>query len=260
MLVYCALSGVRSAHRPGGARPPGTLILDNPFGAASAETLIAMQHRLAAHTGLQLVCATGLHDAGIDAAFTGPGSVIVKLRNDGDLRRNLSFLRLGPASSTESTSPPPLLPTATQPRHRTGSMPPDTKSADDHEPGPARRDLGPRRCPAPQRDPYAFLLITCGRCGPPPRHDWLGTPTRRRRFLPPWMTLPATACSNCLLPHGIPLARRPAMGPAHTHTSQKAVWHKSRCPPRSLPPGLLKSGNPPGMLKCPHELSPAVPE
>jgi hypothetical protein len=94
VLVYCALSGVRSAHRPGGARPPGTLILDNPFGAASAETLIAMQHRLAAHTGLQLVCATGLHDAGIDAAFTGPGSVIVKLRNDGDLRRNLSFLRL----------------------------------------------------------------------------------------------------------------------------------------------------------------------
>ncbi len=94
VLVYCALSGVRSAHRPGGARPPGTLILDNPFGTASAETLIAMQHRLAAHTGLQLVCATGLHDAGIAAAFTGPGSVIVKLRNDGDLRRNLSFLRL----------------------------------------------------------------------------------------------------------------------------------------------------------------------
>ncbi|WP_206745031.1 hypothetical protein, partial [Pseudofrankia sp. BMG5.36] len=94
VLVYCALSGVRSAHRPGGARPPGTLILDNPFGAASAEALIAMQHRLAAHTGLQLVCATGLNDAGVDAAFTGPGSVIVKLRNDGDLRRNLSFLRL----------------------------------------------------------------------------------------------------------------------------------------------------------------------
>jgi len=94
VLVYCALSGVRSAHRPGGARPPGTLILDNPFGTASAEALIAMQHRLAAHTGLQLVCATGLHDAGIAAAFTGLGSVIVKLRNDGDLRRNLSFLRM----------------------------------------------------------------------------------------------------------------------------------------------------------------------
>ena len=94
VLIYCALSGVRSAHRVGGARPPGTLILDNPFGAASAEALIEMQHRLAAHTGLQLVCATGLNDAGVDAAFTGPGSVIVKLRNDGDLRRNLSFLRL----------------------------------------------------------------------------------------------------------------------------------------------------------------------
>lgn len=94
VLVYCALSGVRSSHRPGGARPPGALILDNPFGAASNETLIAMQHRLAARTGLQLICATGLNDPGVDAAFTGPGSVIVKLRNDGDTRRNLSFLRL----------------------------------------------------------------------------------------------------------------------------------------------------------------------
>ena len=94
VLVYCALSRVRSAHRTGGARPPGTLLLDNPFGAASAETLIEMQHRLAAHTGLQLVCATGLNDANVDTAFTGTGSVIVKLRNDGDLRRNLSFLRL----------------------------------------------------------------------------------------------------------------------------------------------------------------------
>ena len=40
VLVYCALSRVRAAHRTGGARPPGTLLLDNPFGSASAETLI----------------------------------------------------------------------------------------------------------------------------------------------------------------------------------------------------------------------------
>jgi hypothetical protein len=94
VLVYCALSRVRSSHRTGGARPPGTLLLDNPFGAASAETLIQMQHGLAAHSGIQLICATGLNDANVDKAFTGGGSVIVKLRNDGDLRRNLSFLRL----------------------------------------------------------------------------------------------------------------------------------------------------------------------
>jgi len=94
VLVYCALSRVRAAHRQGGGRPPGTLILDNPFGAASAEALIDMQHRLAAHSGVQLICATGLHDPAVDAAFTGPQSVIVKLRNDGDLRRNLSYLRM----------------------------------------------------------------------------------------------------------------------------------------------------------------------
>jgi hypothetical protein len=68
--------------------------LDNPFGAASAETLIQMQHGLAAHSGIQLICATGLNDANVEKAFTGTGSVIIKLRNDGDLRRNLSFLRL----------------------------------------------------------------------------------------------------------------------------------------------------------------------
>lgn len=94
VLVYCALSGVRSRHRPGGRRPAGALILDNPFGSASQETLIKMQHRLAAHTGLQLVCATGLNEPAVESAFASPGSVIVKLRNDGDMRRNLRFLNL----------------------------------------------------------------------------------------------------------------------------------------------------------------------
>jgi hypothetical protein len=94
VLIYCALAGVRSAHRPGGASPPGSLILDNPFGSASQETLLRMQHRLAAHVGLQLVCATGLNDPNVEAAFTGAGSVIIKLRNDGDLRRNLRYLHL----------------------------------------------------------------------------------------------------------------------------------------------------------------------
>ena len=63
-------------------------------GTGSSRAQLRCRFWLAAHTGLQLVCATGLHDAGIDAAFIGPGSVIIKLRNDGDLRRNLSFLRL----------------------------------------------------------------------------------------------------------------------------------------------------------------------
>ena len=94
VLVYCALSRVRAAHRLGGARPPGLLLLDNPFGSASAEALIQMQHRLAAYSHIQLVCATALNEASIEAAFTGAGSVIVKLRNDGDLRRNLNYLRV----------------------------------------------------------------------------------------------------------------------------------------------------------------------
>jgi hypothetical protein len=67
VLVCCALSRVRSAHRTGGGRPPGTLLLDNPFGAASAKTLIRMQHGLAAHSGIQLICATGLSNANVEA-------------------------------------------------------------------------------------------------------------------------------------------------------------------------------------------------
>jgi hypothetical protein len=94
VLVYCSLSKVRSSRRASGPRPAGTLLLDNPFGTASAPPLIAMQHKLAARSGVQLICATGIHDPGVDAAFAGKGSVIVKLRNDGDIRRNLSFLRL----------------------------------------------------------------------------------------------------------------------------------------------------------------------
>lgn len=94
VLVYCALSKVRASHRTGGAKPAGTLLLDNPFGAASAETLIQMQHQLAAYSGIQLVCATGLNEPNVERAFHGEGSVIVKLRNDGDQRRNQSFLRI----------------------------------------------------------------------------------------------------------------------------------------------------------------------
>ena len=94
VLVYCALSRVRSAHRTGGSRPAGTLLLDNPFGAASAETLLRMQHQLAAHSGIQLVCATGLNEPTVERAFSDAGSVIVKLRNDGDQRRNQHFLRI----------------------------------------------------------------------------------------------------------------------------------------------------------------------
>ncbi|MFM9035940.1 MAG: hypothetical protein ACKOQ4_16945, partial [Mycobacterium sp.] len=30
----------------------------------------------------------------VERAFSGIGSVIIKLRNDGDVRRNMSFLRL----------------------------------------------------------------------------------------------------------------------------------------------------------------------
>ena len=43
---------------------------------------------------------------------------------------------------------------------------------------------------------------------------------------------------------------------SHTYEPQKAVWHKSRCPQRSLPLGLLKSGNPSRDAEMPPRAQP----
>jgi hypothetical protein len=48
VMLYCTLASVRSSQRTDGERPPGTLILDNPFGAASNAVLIQLQQALAA--------------------------------------------------------------------------------------------------------------------------------------------------------------------------------------------------------------------
>ncbi|MGH3451684.1 MAG: hypothetical protein ACRDQW_13360, partial [Haloechinothrix sp.] len=94
VLLYCCLAAVRSNHRTTGRRPAGALLLDNPFGKASNRQLIAMQQALAGKSGIQLICATGLNDPTVIAAFEGPDARVIRLRNDIDQRGGLNHLRV----------------------------------------------------------------------------------------------------------------------------------------------------------------------
>lgn len=94
VLLYCCLAAVRSSHRTSGRRPPGALLLDNPFGKASNPQLIAMQQALAGKSGIQLICATGLNEASVVTAFEGPDARVVRLRNDINQRGGLHHLRV----------------------------------------------------------------------------------------------------------------------------------------------------------------------
>lgn len=94
VLLYCALAAVRAQNRTSGERPPGTLIIDNPFGRASNPALIRIQQALAAEAGLQLVCATGIDDPNVLASFEGDAGRVIRLRNDRDQRRGLQYLRV----------------------------------------------------------------------------------------------------------------------------------------------------------------------
>ncbi|HEX9992629.1 MAG TPA: hypothetical protein VGB14_06865 [Acidimicrobiales bacterium] len=94
VLLYCCLAAVRSNHRTTGRRPAGALLLDNPFGKASNQQLIAMQQALARKSGIQLICATGLNDPTVISAFEGSDARVIRLRNDIDQRGGLHRLRI----------------------------------------------------------------------------------------------------------------------------------------------------------------------
>ena len=93
VLLYCTLAAVRADDRTGGDRPPGLLLLDNPFGAASSEQLINMQQELAAAADVQLFCLTALSEPSILNGFNGPGTFRQTLRNDRDQRNGHQHVR-----------------------------------------------------------------------------------------------------------------------------------------------------------------------
>ena len=89
IALYCTMAALRANDR-GQARlaHAGTLFLDNPIGRANATYLIELQRAVAAALGVQLIYTTGLLDANALAEFP----LIIRLRNDADLRAGLKYI------------------------------------------------------------------------------------------------------------------------------------------------------------------------
>ncbi|TQM32717.1 hypothetical protein [Nocardia bhagyanarayanae] len=89
IILYCTLAGLR-ANEQGRVhhRHSGVLFLDNPIGRASAGYLLDLQRGVAAALGVQLVYTTGLFDAEALGGFP----LIIRLRNDADLRAGRKYL------------------------------------------------------------------------------------------------------------------------------------------------------------------------
>jgi hypothetical protein len=69
-------------------RHAGTLFLDNPIGRANATYLLELQRAVADALGVQLIYTTGLFDTTALAEFP----LVVRLRNDADLRAGLKYI------------------------------------------------------------------------------------------------------------------------------------------------------------------------
>lgn len=89
IILYCTMAALRANDRgEGRRRHSGVLFLDNPIGRASAGYLLELQLGVARALGVQLIYTTGLFDAGALSVFP----LIVRLRNDADLRAGLKYL------------------------------------------------------------------------------------------------------------------------------------------------------------------------
>nr|WP_208407899.1 hypothetical protein [Amycolatopsis granulosa] len=89
IILYCTLAALRANNRGRiRNRHSGVLFLDNPIGRASAGYLLELQRVVAEALGVQLIYTTGLFDAGALSEFP----LIVRLRNDADLRAGRKYL------------------------------------------------------------------------------------------------------------------------------------------------------------------------
>lgn len=89
IILYCTLAALRANNRGKMRnRHSGVLFLDNPIGRASAGYLLELQRVVAQALGVQLIYTTGLFDAGALSEFP----LIVRLRNDADLRAGRKYL------------------------------------------------------------------------------------------------------------------------------------------------------------------------
>jgi hypothetical protein len=78
VLLYCALAQQRAKERGRNLNVSGSLLLDNPIGAASRTKFLELQRETARSMRIQLIYATGVND--FEAIRTMPN--VVRLRND----------------------------------------------------------------------------------------------------------------------------------------------------------------------------------
>jgi hypothetical protein len=91
IILYCTMAWLRAGERGHAQRQhAGVLFLDNPIGRASAGYLLELQLTVARKLGVQLVYTTGLFDTNALSVFP----LIVRLRNDADLRAGMKYLRV----------------------------------------------------------------------------------------------------------------------------------------------------------------------
>ncbi|MCK9901214.1 hypothetical protein CC117_02355 [Parafrankia colletiae] len=91
IILYCTMAALRANDRGRlRARHAGVLFLDNPIGRASASYLLDLQLAVAERLGVQLIYTTGLFDTTALSAFR----LVIRLRNDADLRAGMKYLRV----------------------------------------------------------------------------------------------------------------------------------------------------------------------
>ena len=91
IILYCTMAWLRAAeHGRAQRQHAGVLFLDNPIGRASAGYLLELQLTVAKKLGVQLVYTTGLFDLNALSVFP----LIIRLRNDADLRAGMKYLRV----------------------------------------------------------------------------------------------------------------------------------------------------------------------
>jgi hypothetical protein len=89
IILYCTMASLRASERGQARRQhAGVLFLDNPIGRASAGYLLELQLAVAEKLNVQLVYTTGLFDTNALSVFP----LIIRLRNDADLRAGMKYL------------------------------------------------------------------------------------------------------------------------------------------------------------------------
>lgn len=104
LVLFCAVSAVRTAERAGrarGERRAGPLLIDNPIGTASRESLVDLQLRLARHLDAQFIPFTGLEG---ELNVTGRFAAAVALTNDKDLLSGMRYVK--PVAGAAPLLPP----------------------------------------------------------------------------------------------------------------------------------------------------------